>query len=103
MKHITRGRLLAAGTAFTLAAGGAAATAVTSQGEAGDPRAKLFSQPMDLIVDASEMPRILADMERNPAKYDGLDIGVDTSKEQRTGAMQAAVDATLARTQEAGR
>lgn len=95
MPHTTRGRLLAAGTAFTLAVGGAAVAATTSQGESEaptDPRAKLFAQPMDLIVDIRDLPRVLADMERNPKAYDGLDIGVDTRSEARSSVIQSALD-----------
>lgn len=106
MQHITRGRLLAAGTAITIAFGGAAVTAATSLGESAvpqDPRAKLFSQPVDLIVDIKDLPRIYAEMEADPKKYDNMNIGVDTRSVQMTPELQAAKDATLAQAQEAAR
>jgi hypothetical protein len=93
-----RGRLLAAGTALSLAVGGIAVAAATSQGESAssaDARAKLFPKPMHMIVDARDLPRLLEDMERNPAKYDGLDIGVDTRAIQRSPLLQSGLDAAL--------
>jgi hypothetical protein len=42
-----------------------------------DPRAALFAQTPDVIVDVRALGRLLERMQADPAAYDGLVVGVD--------------------------
>jgi hypothetical protein len=89
------------GLAIALAVAFSNPSAGRAQPAAADPRAALFAQTPDVIVDARELDGLLARMQADPTAYEGVVVGVDvrsTGLAGRSGRDAAARDA-IARAQ----
>jgi hypothetical protein len=96
MRCVPSTRLLAAaGSVAVISAAALTSSASQATLSQPDPRLALFDTPVDFVVDAASLPAVLADSEADPAKYEGLTIGVDMRSDPASvlpGAAVAAAD-----------